>query len=478
MSSSDSHTQEHLRCPMLWCRRKLRDHQSVLLHISTCQWFDEDAWYWCPRCSRPESLMANAESAAIEAPYVSQRKHSKIKKAIQFIKCFDISWKKARSPSTGRSAIGGVGCGPHGVCQKGEMDANDCSIFEIDSALRSDRHELPASVSYGTIGQPAGFDASNPNYGWGDYQHSGNVHPNATSHSPFELPGNIPMFGTHNEDHMDHLQDMGAVPENMSSISQDVSPTSATMSPLSSSETFPILSLSTNHTSDFSGSPSSPSGTSNSCPMTSQTESSWHREAFGYDAQTTHITSSSSSSSSCSSFESGSTTAIESIQETRYLVSKFHTEWIERMEWSPSLQQSCSSLSVSAIFDKGTLVLQSCFNGILPQTFIEVFSLMHVAFAQVYMLYQDDATYPWDKFMQNMLEWEDVLLEDNEVLPYRVSMSALLRLPLDELLLLSAHRKSGNTCRDILFRTLRDGHIMEGSARFLESKSSALSQRF
>lgn len=89
LRTSDPHTSEKelLICPMLWCRSSFEDAQSTIKHACTCPLLF-DTWYWCERCSRPESFK-NCDGTGVKIPlYRSQKKSSKLSRAKAYFKNF------------------------------------------------------------------------------------------------------------------------------------------------------------------------------------------------------------------------------------------------------------------------------------------------------------------------------------------------------------------------------------------------------
>ena len=102
------------------------------------------------------------------------------------------------------------------------------------------------------------------------------------------------------------------------------------------------------------------------------------------------------------------------IQEIRALVTVFNQEWIERMTRSPRLLSRCAGLSTSMLFEKGMAALQQCFRGNMPETFLEVFGLIHVSCAIAYAFQREDDQPGWEGLFVDMFEWQYVLQKPSE----------------------------------------------------------------
>ena len=102
------------------------------------------------------------------------------------------------------------------------------------------------------------------------------------------------------------------------------------------------------------------------------------------------------------------------VKEICGLVSVVNQEWLERMTGSPRLLARCAGLSTTVLFEKGITALQHCFHGILPDTFLEVFGLMHIACAVAYSFHKEDDWWMWEELSMDMSHWQDTLTKDSE----------------------------------------------------------------
>lgn len=107
-------------------------------------------------------------------------------------------------------------------------------------------------------------------------------------------------------------------------------------------------------------------------------------------------------------------TSQSQVDEVRDLVHVLNTEWIRRLNSEPNLEVEYSVYYIPSLFDTGAQALQSCYKNIYPSTFKETFALMHLACAIVYLLHGDDLSYDWAGFFQDMLQWQHMILLDNE----------------------------------------------------------------
>ena len=94
------------------------------------------------------------------------------------------------------------------------------------------------------------------------------------------------------------------------------------------------------------------------------------------------------------------------VQELRDLVKVVNNEWMQRLTFAPDLHRRCATISPRKLFAEGLQSLKQCLCDNVPRDFVEVFALMHVAFAAAYILHRDDGSYCWSTFFQDALDWK------------------------------------------------------------------------
>lgn len=94
------------------------------------------------------------------------------------------------------------------------------------------------------------------------------------------------------------------------------------------------------------------------------------------------------------------------VEELRDLVKVVNNEWMQRLTLAPDLYHRCAAFSSQGLFVEGLKTLEKCLCGNIPADFVEVFALMHVAFAAAYILHRDDDSYCWSTFFQDALCWK------------------------------------------------------------------------
>ena len=94
------------------------------------------------------------------------------------------------------------------------------------------------------------------------------------------------------------------------------------------------------------------------------------------------------------------------VEELRDLVKVVNNEWMQRLKFAPDLHHRCAAFSSQELFVEGLKTLENCLCDTIPGDFVEVFALMHLAFAAAYILHRDDGSYCWSTFFQDALCWK------------------------------------------------------------------------
>ncbi len=92
------------------------------------------------------------------------------------------------------------------------------------------------------------------------------------------------------------------------------------------------------------------------------------------------------------------------IKDLRDLVSVLDDYWMKKLSSVPGLPARMTRFQVGLPIETGLQSIQHCFRGVLPRTFMEIFSLAKLAFACAYIIYENDDAYSWDAFFQDILE--------------------------------------------------------------------------
>ena len=102
------------------------------------------------------------------------------------------------------------------------------------------------------------------------------------------------------------------------------------------------------------------------------------------------------------------------VKDVRDLVCSLNNYWLDKLSSISGLQAIKAKFQLNSPVDIGFQALQRCFRGILPTTFVGVFSLTELAFACAYLIYEDDDTYSWDGFFRDVLEWRHASIDEED----------------------------------------------------------------
>ena len=120
---------------------------------------------------------------------------------------------------------------------------------------------------------------------------------------------------------------------------------------------------------------------------------------------------------------SGCVSAESHVEEMYALVCVVNAEWFQRMTSTPSLVSRCASLRPRALFERGVIALERCYRGTLPDTFEDIYALIHVACAVSYTLHQNG---DWSEdFFVDMLQWQHAITEEDDRYVFIEAMECL-----------------------------------------------------
>ena len=102
------------------------------------------------------------------------------------------------------------------------------------------------------------------------------------------------------------------------------------------------------------------------------------------------------------------------VDEYRDLVKVVNNEWMQRLVLVPDLRDRCAAFSARELFADGLEILQKCLRDNIPRKFVEVFALMHLAFAAAYILHRDDGSYCWSTLFHDALVWRLSLSDQDD----------------------------------------------------------------
>lgn len=410
---------ERLICPLLCCRSELEDVSSCLRHLLNCPWLS-NAWYWCPHCHRPELFIYGEDGVQRRV----QRKESKLRRAVTFFKQFrrkTFSHAKQRTPPSLRPK----------------------KIYELDDSSDQTVPKLPElPVDEPTMSlRPL---KTHDTIGWLDQKHNlnrvGRIEdaPNTSaltssvqkySPAPIELSSAIPLVPAFRYELLasdlpkdyqgSRVQGLSSSPSNLAPIGVDlgtdvdgsadcslVSPLSAfgmrqdystinepinvshSLSPHSS---FGMGNSKQDDQSDGSLSPRAPSESSEPCKTPLQTF-----EASG----------------DLFSHENLSTQSL--VQDLRSSIRFFSDHWLIRLRSALGNIVVPFLPTTDTLFEIGHRALKQIYEGVLPCTFAEVFSMMHIVIASAYILHHSDASFAWDNLIHHVTRWHRAIIDSVE----------------------------------------------------------------
>ena len=189
----------------------------------------------------------------------------------------------------------------------------------------------------------------------------------------------------------------------------------------------------------------------------------------------------------------------ELIERLCEAVQNLNKEWMLKLASIRDLHGHCSKLSTWELFNVGIRTLQGVYNWQLPNSFTEIFGLMHVAFAFSRVINEDYDSCYWDGYYSDIYLWyhslsnvEDRLLfervwdrlwcprpaaeaiKSTDVFLYTPSTAPSQGLfstsDIQRQSLAQSSSDSSTFTRDALVNTLKEGMIIKGCSDFLNGK--------
>ena len=164
----------------------------------------------------------------------------------------------------------------------------------------------------------------------------------------------------------------------------------------------------------------------------------------------------------------------ELIERLCEAVHNLNKEWMQKLTSLPDLHWHCSKLSTWELFNVGIRTLQGVYNGQLPNSFTEIFGLMHVAFAFSRVINEDYDSCYWDGYYSDIYLWYHSLSNTEDRLLFEQvwdrlwcpRQAAQATTSIDSLTLPSNIRIT----RDALVNILKEGMVIKGCSDFLNGK--------
>ena len=105
----------------------------------------------------------------------------------------------------------------------------------------------------------------------------------------------------------------------------------------------------------------------------------------------------------------------ESIAAQAYDVFLYLNErWAEKLRATPSLRVMCITHTPKSLFAFGARTLQNLYKNILPETFDQVFALMHIAFVFQHVIDVQVHSHDWMNSCHDVYMWQQVLSDPHE----------------------------------------------------------------
>lgn len=433
---------DHLKCPMSNCRRDgFHDMMSFLSHVSTCDRLSE-ADYWCPYCCRQEHFgVSELELGSFTTGQPS--KESKMKKACDFFKRFGRIGRRspifedASYPSNGtRRELEVTTSYPikhilYTIDEKPEMEVD--IIFsrpkELDgtspgtrnkrthsltspsrsrkSSLHTLTHELRVSTQ--TLG-PFEMSTSDPDY---DRVELPSPDRYRLSIDCSQLNGLI----------VSHP----AAPVPSESVPQDAS----LISPISPAFTQPAGQISPTSVSPITLPVYKVNSPSHACQVgicaaipeldsvhAAEIDALNFRPRAicwrGFSSLRVENSNKIAAQARVNMYEQGASSTLAYVEALRQLLYVLKDFWQGHLKDWPDLCCRPAGLEVGSSLDDGLRGLKECLSGRLPTTLRDVLSLIYLGYTCAYMCHSDDASYAWDVFYQNVLQWGDAIADQQD----------------------------------------------------------------
>ena len=405
---SDITPMEHLRCPLLWCRETFDSLASMLQHVSECPWLS-NAWYWCPYCCRPESFMTSQEPCANALQHSIQRKDSKLRRAVTFFK--HLGLKSCSRHKSGRSTSAfETESFDTWLAKRQRLEMEDTSYAACrelaDNSSDALGHDCYCGTEAKNVYEMDGSDVYIPQ--------DLDVLPRYTSTTPqsCELDAEPLVLGKHL---------IGAITNPTQSFTRNetqttagpfsvqpqeeilVSPASTTGVPFSYQSAESIMSP---YPDISSVSPVEPDTVS----LPEVVDRRGRQPAFPWPHSTSPLLSR-HYGKSCGAVDMSTQSQVEELRETVCVLNEI---WLLKCQSIAGLAQHVSMMSSRLLLDTGLQTLQQVFRGVLPETFVEVFGLAHVACAAAYIMHRDNGSHCWTPLFHHMLKLHHLIANESD----------------------------------------------------------------
>ena len=445
-------------CPMLWCRANcFEDHDSLVQHTANCKHLS-DTWYWCPHCTRPERFSGGGNwLGPIPRPAVKWT-GSKIKAWLKDLGRKNTT-KASEAPSFQPPKAADFSVLPFGLSQKSEMDGLPSFRSEMEGSpiptyfSEEKRIADPVNELSGSLFEQ--FELSNS---------EDLTRPELASvecASRRKSSAHSCQWSSATEEHSvgsmvsapatPSLWDLKFRPLDHRTSGSDMSNSSLSLRQVNekSSVTVPGDAPSTNFIAATSITAVPDDATASNDPTTINT--------------TRHI------NYAASPLDSTFVPEATYVQDLRNVFFAINVEWRQTLAPKPDLSAWCSVLSTQTLFETGIVTLYRCFNGVIANTFQEIFAVMVLACASAYMSHYEG--YVIDDFFHHMLPWRHALASESE---QRLFLGVIDQLACHQGFSTASSNECGAANTQALMTSLKNGRIITHCSRFLDGESTSL----
>ena len=449
---------EKLMCPMLWCRANcFEDHDSLVQHTAHCKHLS-DTWYWCPHCTRPERFVGGGHwRGPIPRPAV-KRTGSKIKAWLKDLGRKNTT-KACEAPSSLAPDAADFSVLPFGLSQKSEMDGLPSVRSEMEGSpiptyfSGEKRIADPVNELSGSLVEQ--FELSNTEYLTRPELASAEC---ASRHNSSVRSSQWPSA---TEEHF--VDSMVSAPAAPSLWDLKFRPLDHRTSGSDISDS--ALSLRQVNEKSFVNVPGDAPSTN---VVAAASIAAVPDDAIASNEPTTinitrHI------NHAASLLDSAFVPEATYVQDLRNAFFAINVEWRQTLAQEPDLLAWCSVLSTQTLFETGIVTLYRCFNGVIANTFQEIFAVMVLACASAYMSHFEG--YVIDDFFHHMLPWGHALASESE---QRLFLRVIDQLACHQGFSTAFSNDCGPSNTQALITSLKNGRIITHCSRFLDGESTSL----
>ena len=446
----DVSMREKLMCPMLWCRANcFNDHDSLVQHTTNCKHLS-DTWYWCPHCTRPERFIGGGHWRCLMPRPAVKRTSSKIKAWVKDLGRKNTT-KAYEAPSSLSPNAADFSALPFGLSHKPEMDGLPIVRREMEGSpfptYVSEEKQMADRINELSGSLVERFELSNsedltrPELASAECASRGKS--SATEERFVDSRVSAPATPS--------LWDLTFWPLDHRTSSSDMSNPSLSLRQVN--EKSPV---------DAPGEVAATSVVATTSIAAVSDDAIASNDPTTIDI-TRHI------NYAASPFDSTFVPEATCVQDLRNAFFAINVEWRQTLAPEPDLLAQCSVLSTQTLFETGIVTLHRFFNGVIANTFQEIFALMVLACASAYMSHYEG--YVMDDFFHHMLPWRHALASESE---RRLFLRMIDQLACHQGLSMASSNECGPSNAQALTTLLKNGRIITDCSRFLDGEAPSL----